>query len=96
LKAGGLLKITRLSGVPQFLHLATPEVMAFGKEFKIHQVFKTVLLGTSNSLVWGIDECSNTHHFWSNLNCKTYKNTQKCIKILKIFQNCVLYVLDAK
>jgi hypothetical protein len=43
-----------------------------------------------------VDECSNTHHFWSNLNCKTYKNTQKCIKILKIFQNCVLYVSDAK
>ena len=63
LTAGGLLKITRLSGVPQFSHLATPEVMAFGKEFKIHQVFKTVLLGTSNSLVWGIDECLNTHHF---------------------------------
>ena len=36
LTAGGLLKITRLSGVPQFLHLATPEVMAFGKEFQIH------------------------------------------------------------
>ena len=32
LTAGGLLKITRLSGVPQFSHLATPEVMAFGKE----------------------------------------------------------------
>jgi hypothetical protein len=30
--AGGLLKITRLSGVPQFLRLDTPEVMAFGKE----------------------------------------------------------------
>jgi hypothetical protein len=43
LTAGGLLKITRLSGVPLFLHLATPEVMAFGKEFKIHQVFKTVI-----------------------------------------------------
>jgi hypothetical protein len=43
LTAGGLLKITRLSGVPQFSHLATPEVMAFGKEFKIHQVFKTII-----------------------------------------------------
>ena len=40
LTAGGLLKITWLSGGPQFLlesiHLATPEVMAFDKEFKIH------------------------------------------------------------
>jgi hypothetical protein len=31
--AGGLLKITWLSSVPQFSHLASPEVMAFGKEF---------------------------------------------------------------
>jgi hypothetical protein len=37
LEAGGLLKITWLSDGPWFLlelkHLATPEVMAFGKEF---------------------------------------------------------------
>ena len=94
--AGGLLKITRLSGVPQFLHLATPEVMAFGKEIKIHQVFLKRLLGTSNSLVWGIDECSNTHHFYRIWTAKTSKNTQKRIKIHKLFQKCVLYVLDAK
>ena len=41
LTAGGLLKITWLSVGPKFLlepkQLATPEVMAFGKEFfKIH------------------------------------------------------------
>jgi hypothetical protein len=70
--------------------------MTFGKEISNPSSFPKRLLGTSNILVWGIDECSNTHHFWSNLNCKTYKNTQKCIKILKIFQNCVLYILDAK
>ena len=38
LTAGGLLKITWLSFVPKFLlelkQLATPEVMAFGKEIK--------------------------------------------------------------
>ena len=93
--------------VPWFLlelkHLATPEVMAFGKETSNPLNFQnrlfffySRLLGTSNSLVWGIDECVNTHHFWSNLNCKTFKNTQKCIKILKYPRDCVLYVSDAK
>ena len=40
LTAGDLLRIIWLSFVPKFLlelkHLATPEVMAFGKEFLIH------------------------------------------------------------
>ena len=64
LTACGLLKITWLSNGPRshtLKYLATPEVMAFGKEIisiKLHKI----LLGTSNSLVWGIDECLNTHH----------------------------------
>ena len=74
-------------GVPWFLlelkHLATPEVMDFCKETSNPLCFHKRLLGTSNSLVWGIDECSNTHHFLSYLNCKTNKNTQKCIKNTK-------------
>ena len=43
--------------------LATPEVMAFGKEKNPLKLHKR-LLGTSNSLVWGIDEYANTHHFF--------------------------------
>jgi hypothetical protein len=54
-------------GVPWFLlelkHSATPEVMDFGKEISNPSSFLKRLLGTSNSLVWGIDDCSNTHHF---------------------------------
>ena len=34
------------------------------------------LLGTSNSLVWGIDECVNTHHFIPIKDTKMTKNTQ--------------------
>ena len=51
-------------GVPWFLlelkHLATPEVMAFGKEISNPLNFQNglflnfELLGTSNCLVWGI------------------------------------------
>ena len=63
-------------GVPWFLlelkHLATPGVMASGKELSNPLSFS--LLGTSNISVWGIDECSNTHHFCTIL---TAKNIQK-------------------
>lgn len=44
-------------------HLATPEVMAFGKETSNPLSFHKRLLGTSNILVWGIAECVNTHYF---------------------------------
>ena len=76
--------------------LATPEVMAFGKETSNPLNFHKRLLGTSNSLVWGIDECVNSHHFYRIWTAKTSKNTQKCIKIQKISQDCVLYVSNVK
>ena len=69
--------------LPWFLlelkHLATPEVMAFGKEISNPLSFLKRLLGTSNSLVWGIDECLNTHHFCSSYTTKTTKNTQESL-----------------
>ena len=47
------------------------------------------MLGTSNSLVWGIDECLNTHHFCSFYTTKTFENTQESPKIPKIILDCV-------
>ena len=41
------------------------------------------LLGTSNSLVWGIDECVNTHHFFHIWATETVKNTLKSLKMYK-------------
>ena len=51
------------------------------------------LLGTSNSLVWGIDECVNTHHFTPIKDTKMTKNTQY---ILQISLVCVLCVSGTK
>ena len=35
------------------------------------------------------DECVNTHHFCHIWTAKTFKNTQKCLKIQKISLDCV-------
>jgi hypothetical protein len=82
--------------------LATPEVMAFGKEtsnplnFQNGLFLDSRLLGASNSLVWGIDECLNTHHFIPIWTAKTIKNAQICHIILQIFLIVFLYVSGTK
>jgi hypothetical protein len=76
--------------------LATPEVMAFGKETSNPLIFKKKLLGTSNTQVWGIDECVNTHHFYRILTAKTRENTQECIKIIKISQRSCFICFKCK
>ena len=43
-----------------------------------------------------VDECVNTHHFCTILIVKTRENTQECIKIMKISQESVLHVSNAK
>ena len=53
-------------------------------------------LFTKSHYFWSSDECLNTHHFCTVRMPKTSENTQKRIKMIKISQNSVLYVLNAK
>ena len=87
-------------GVPWLLlelkHSATPEVMAFGKEFKIHQVFQKYCQGLAIVQCGGLMSAQTLIVFDIFKLPKRTKNNQKDIKILKLSQGLCFMCFKCK